>query len=180
MYNEKFLNNLNALNRDDELIKNIASGIGTVLDDLLSDMLQLENNFWFDKMDEEIGIPLMIKLLNLMLRKDLTLDEKRNLIESRWKNTGKISEESLQKIADNWRNGAIDVEFNNKIVINFVGVEGIPSAIDELKEEFNKAKPAFLEMSFTFLFRRHSELHAYTHHQLHAYTHKELKEKEVI
>lgn len=147
-----FLKNLNKLIRSDEFIGDFAKTFDYSINEIKGFLKKIGDNFWFDTMDEDLGLPILSRKLDLLLDSSLSTVAKRKLIEARYKNKGKVNEELLQKICDSWRNGAINVEFNDEILIKFVGVGGIPSDVDNLKKEIEMAKPAYLMVKYAYAF----------------------------
>jgi hypothetical protein len=147
----RLIANLNALMREDSYVLNLCESMGLELDSIEALLEKIYNNFWFDSIDEDLGIPFMSSIMDLSLDSDLTLEEKRSIISAKWKNKGKTTEEFLQMICDSWRNGTTVVNYeDSNLEIKFTGIGGVPSDLDSLKDEINKAKPAYLLVDYVF------------------------------
>ncbi len=101
-----------------------------------------------------------------IMEKDLALDptgsveSRRNKAEAAWKSSGKVDIELLQRIADSWRNGEVEVQFiGGKINVKFVGEFGVPSDLGSLKTAIDIAKPAHLAVIYAFRYLLIEDIH---------------------
>lgn len=169
------IKNLNKFIRNDPYVVDILDSANLELENIKASGLDLRNQFSFSTMTW--GADLLANEMGLKLDPTLTQDVKNSIVAGYWKSDSKCNLELLQTICNSWKNGAIEVTFQNAvIIITFVSLIGIPEDIEALRQQIIKAKPAHLGLEFKFKYRRHEELVPYTHQQLGAYTHNILRE----
>ncbi len=95
----------------------------------------------------------------LGIKTDLSkdLEERRSVIKSKWRGTGKADARLIQLVAEAYSNGQVQVSFDGAIVISFVGTRGVPPNIGDLEAAINEIKPAHLPFSFRFNYLTWSE-----------------------
>ncbi len=146
---ERLINNLHQILRDDPYIMNICKSAGIEIDILETVLQDLYNQFWFDSMTW--GADILAKKMNINFSDTLTQAEKNSLVEARFKNNGKSDIDLLQNIANSWKNGQTSISFiNGKIVVKFIGQYGTPTDIAGLRSEISKAKPCHLDIEYLF------------------------------
>ena len=176
---EEMLRNLHKIFRKDPYITELLKAAGIDLDKISTEADGIKTEMFFDTMTEK-GVLIYQKELDY-IPKSLTLEGKRLEIEARWKATGKCDLKLLQKIADTWRNGEIEVQFKNAVIkIKFISLIGIPDDMEILKFSINEAKPAHLPIEYIILYRTWGMLSDKTWDNLKIYTWEELKIKEGI
>ncbi len=159
---EKLLGNLNIIFREDKYINEMCKSLGLEIDVFIMLLEKIYNNLWFDTMDE-LGSSILANQMNISFDKDLSQIEKNSILEAKWKSKGKSDIDLLQNICDSWENGEIEVDvIPGKIILEFVGRAGIPSALESLKSEINKAKPAYLLVDYLFRFLLVDEVESMT------------------
>lgn len=176
---ENLILNLNKIFRTDEFINAILKPAGIHLDNIQEKLILLEKEFLFSTMSENRILELE-KELNFKTKSN-ELTEKRLEIEARWKTTGKCDLELLQLIANTWRNGEVEVRFEDSTIqIDFVSIIGIPDGVENLKFAINEAKPAHLGINFKYKYRFWSNLPPKTWEYYSQYTWEEIMKKEGI
>ncbi|MFD2088843.1 putative phage tail protein [Brevibacillus brevis] len=104
------------------------------------------------------------------------IDERRSLIKSKMRGTGKVDAALIKLVVDSWTNGQVEVAFaNSTITITFSSIVGIPPNIEDVKVAIEDIKPAHLAVLYVYLFNRYEQLLGYTHNQLATRTHEELR-----
>ncbi len=175
----EMLNSLHKLFRKDPYINSILEAAGVDLDKISTEVDGIKAEMFFDTMTEK-GILIYQKELAYP-PKSTFLEGKRLEIEARWKTTGKCDLKLLQKIADTWRNGEIEVQFKNAVIkIKFISLIGIPDDLEALKHSINEAKPAHLPIEYLILYRTWGMLSNRTWDSLKTNTWIEWKDKEGI
>lgn len=155
---EKLLNNLNKILRKDKYINALLYSSGIEIDTLESVLEDIYNQYWFDTMTW--GVDILARKMDMNFREDQTIEEKRSKIRSKWISKGKIDAEKLQAICDSWKNGEIEVDYNESVIkLKFVGCAGVPTDLKSLKSEINKAKPAYLLVDYLFKYLLIKEIH---------------------
>lgn len=144
---ESLISNLNKLQRNDPYTINILDAISKEIDLINNEIIDFNNENYFDTMTWYVDV--LAKQLAIKLDVNLPIEEKRSIIEGRWKSSGKSDIYLLQSIADSWKNGEIGVDFvAGKIQIKFNSIFGIPANLDNLKIELEKSKPAHLPIIY--------------------------------
>jgi len=158
---DRLINNLHKIFREDPYIIE-QMGANAVEFDAIEALLQrIYNNLSFDTMDG-FGSALVANQLGVKLNPNLTQEEQNSLLEARWKTSGKSDLALLQNICDSWRNGSVDVDFENgTIQITFIGIGGIPTDLVSLQDAIDKAKPAHLLVDYIFTFLTWNMLESY-------------------
>lgn len=150
MNNEnKLLNSIHKIFRNDNYIKSLFKVEGKELDNLIVKADSLKNEFLFSTMSEEM-IKEYEKLLNYKTS-NLNIENKRKEIETRWKTSGKCDLNLLQGIVDAWRPGVIKLEFiNRNIQINYSSNSNIDYDVINIINSINEVKPAHLGINFIY------------------------------
>ena len=127
---DDLINNLHQIYRNDEWIIEIFNSAGLSLDGIISMLLQMYNNYWFDTMDLDT-IAILEKLLDFKTNPNTAIEDRRSQLEARWKSNNKCDLNLLKSIVNSWRNdGYTDVKFKNgRIQIIFTG-NLIPAHLD--------------------------------------------------
>lgn len=75
-----------------------------------------------------------------------SLEERRRVIKSKWRGTGKVDSKLIKIVAETFVNGNIEVIFSNRIILRFTDINGIPSKIEDMKKQLDEIKPAHLNL----------------------------------
>lgn len=79
---------------------------------------------------------------------------------ARYRSSGKVSIETIQAVADAWRNGEVDVDFaGGRIQVTFVGDYGVPEDLQALQEAIGRTIPAHLPIDYFFRYLLIREIH---------------------
>ena len=119
---------------------------------------------------------------DLGIKTDLSkpLSDRRSVIKSKERGTGKVDAEMLETVADSYVNGDANVTFNGSIQLAFTSILGVPPNMDDLERVLDDLKPAHLAIFYHYLYRRHSELTDYTHGELAVFTHNTIREGDLV
>lgn len=144
--------------REDPYVIDMTKATDLSIEDIEKALEDIEKQFWFDTMTW--GADILAKQLDIKIPANTSIEDKRSILEARWKNSGKSDIYLLQAIADSWKNGEIEVGFvNGKIQIKFIGEYGAPSDINSLKREIDLAKPAHLGVFYLFKYLLIRDIH---------------------
>lgn len=144
---ERLLDNLNRIMRNDEYIQAICKATGLEMDEIKAIIQEIYKNLFFDTMTW--GIEFLAKELDITFRKSITREEKISIIKARLRSQGKVDAMLLQSICDSWHRGSVAVSFvDGHIQLEFIDIGGIPTDLPSLKHEIEKAKPAHLAISY--------------------------------
>lgn len=88
------------------------------------------------------------------------LEDRRAAVEAGWKRGGKVGIAEIQAAANSWRNGAVEVDFQDgTIILKFVSEYGIPKDLNGFKNAIDIIKPAHLSIDYIFKFLLIKEIH---------------------
>lgn len=154
----KIIELMHKLVRKDPYVIDLTNSIELSIDEIELALEDIEKQFWFDTMTW--GADILAKQLDIKIPASTSLEDKRSILEARWKNSGKSDIYLLQAIADSWKNREIEVGFvNGRIQIKFIGEYGAPSDVDSLKKEIDLAKPAHLGVIYLFKYLLIKDIH---------------------
>ena len=148
---DELIKNLHKVFRQDPFINELFNSAGLNLNNIESTMNDMGKQYWTDTVTWGLGLwerPLGIKPFF-----DATIDDRRSMVEAKWKSDGKVDIYLLQAIADSWKNGKVKVEFiNGKIKITFNGIYGIPEDLQGLEKALDDVKPSHLAIVYAFAY----------------------------
>jgi len=151
MRKDDLIKNFNKILLKDPYILNLCNMLGIELDSLEELGAKIVRNTFFDSLDEDLGIPIYAKTLDITFREGLTTEEKNSIIQAKWKSKGKCDADLIQSVCNSWKAGEVSVDFVNSLIrIGFKSLAGIPSDVDALKKALDKVKPAYLLVDYIF------------------------------
>lgn len=146
---ERLMASLNKIVGKDPYINEVVKSSGIEIDQVEHVLKDIYKQNWFDTMTW--GADVIAKDMGISFPVGMSIEDKRAIIEGRWKNDGKSDIHLLQLIADSWKNGEADIRFENgNIVVRFINEYGTPVDLDSLKKELDNAKPAHLPILFLY------------------------------
>ena len=86
-------------------------------------------------------------------------DERRSVIKSKMRGTGRIGAALIKLVVDSWTNGEVEVDFNGSIQITFTSVLGSPPNIQDVYDAVEEIKPAHLAVLYAFRYLLINEVH---------------------
>ncbi|SFA70011.1 putative phage tail protein [Clostridium frigidicarnis] len=160
MKKEQLLNNLHKLYRKDPWLNELFKSTGLTLDEAEKEIDRLYKQYWFDTVDEDF-LPLYEKLLGIKSNHKNDIEDRRALVEAKWKSSGgKCDLDLIQAVANSWKNGSVNVEFiEGKINLKFIGEHGVPKDLKSLIEALDDIKPAHLALMYTFAYFLIEDIH---------------------
>lgn len=159
---EKMLRMIHKLYREDAWIQALFNSAGMQMDDIEKTIKELEDQYFFDTVT--YSLPIYEK--ELAIKAASSINERRSNVEAKWKTSGKVDITLLQAVADSWRNGKVEVKFEEgKIKIDFVGEFGIPEGLDGLEKAMDDAKPAHLAIAYAFRYLLIKDIHEVMSHR---------------
>lgn len=176
---EQLLGSLHKIVRHDPYTNELFGSVGLSLDNFdeemksLLDQLNIDTATW--------ALTVYERELGLKTDVSKSPEERRSLIKSKLRGTGKIGAAQIKLVADSYSNGDVEVTLDNGIHIEFTSVYGIPSNMADLKAIIREIAPAHLEIEYVFRFYTYAELKAkgLTYGELKALgiTYKDLKNR---
>ncbi|MFB9327006.1 putative phage tail protein [Paenibacillus aurantiacus] len=112
--------------------------------------------------ETELGIP---------VETSKPASERRSVIKSRMRGTGKVDAALIRLVANSWTNGGAAVSFSDgRITVTFNDVIGVPENIEDVKRAIEEVKPAHLAVEYVFLFNTWKDAATKTWGELNNYT----------
>ncbi|BBI32495.1 putative phage tail protein [Cohnella abietis] len=96
------------------------------------------------------------------------VSERRAVIKSKMRGTGKVDAALIKLVADSYTNGDVKVIFDKEIRITFTSTLGIPPNISDLQVAVDEIRPAHLAVIYYFLYYVYAQLKGYTYGQVRA------------
>lgn len=99
----------------------------------------------------------------LGIKTELTkpLEERRSVIKSKLRGTGKVDAKLIEIVAEAYSNGEVAVSFNGTITVTFIGTRGIPPNIKDLERAIDDIRPAHLPFQFKYTYLAWDEVDNY-------------------
>ncbi|MBM7577660.1 hypothetical protein JOD21_000316 [Jeotgalibacillus terrae] len=108
------------------------------------------------------GLDIFERELQIPTNHQKPYEERRGVIKSKMRGSGKVDAVLLKVVADSYTNGDVVVDFNGTIVITFTSQIGRPPNLDALKEAIENTKPAHLPVTYEFRFLTIGEVSSMT------------------
>lgn len=105
------------------------------------------------------GLDIYEKELGIKTDYSKTYADRRAVIKSKLRGTGKVDKTLLKLVADAYTNGDVAISFNNRIIIKFTSVKGIPPNINDLKGAIEEIKPAHLAVMYEYAYLLIKDIH---------------------
>jgi len=99
------------------------------------------------------------KDLGIVTDHNKSLSDRRSVIKSLERGTGKVDADLIKSVADAYANGDATVAFNGNILITFTSVLGRPPNIADLFKAVEDIKPAHLQALYFYKYLFISEIH---------------------
>ena len=154
--------------RKSKVFKEIFNAEELQLDKFSVDLVDLRKQM--DVSTATWALDIYEKELNIKTDKSKPLEERRSVIKSKERGTGKVDAALIKIVADAFTNGGVDVHFDGKINIKFNSLLGIPSNIQDLENALDDIKPAHLRILYAFAYLFIADVEAMTIAQLEATT----------
>lgn len=121
------------------------------------------------------GLEIYEKELGIRADLNKSLDDRRSVIKSKWRGTGKVDRMLIKIVVDAYTNGSVDVIFDGQIYVIFNDIRGRPSNIEDVYRILEDIIPAHLNIVYEFVYIVWKELAGYTWNNLKNFTWDELK-----
>lgn len=105
------------------------------------------------------GLVFFEKELGITTDLSKPLDERRSVIKSKWRGTGKVDATLIKTVVDAYTNGQVEVGFNGNITVKFTGIYGIPPNLDDAKKAVEDISPAHLRILYEFAYLLIKDIH---------------------
>lgn len=121
--------------------------------------------------ETELGIPIEL---------NKPYSDRRSVIKSKERGTGKVDAALIKLVADSYSNGDVDINFDGRIHIIFTSVVGTPPNMQDLKNAIEEIKPAHLAVVYLLLYNQYKTLTQFTHLYLSDYTNEQLRSSNLV
>lgn len=105
------------------------------------------------------GLGIYEKKLNIATDLSKSYEDRRAIIKSKWRGSGKVDRTLIKSVADAFTNGACDVGFDGGITVKFNSFFGIPSNLDDVKSAIEDIKPAHLVVNYEYSYLLIRDIH---------------------
>lgn len=147
---DMMLKNIHKLYRKDPWIQELYKAAGLPLDDVAEQLASIYDQYFFDT--ATWGLRVYEKEMAIKSRIDADIDDRRAVLEARWKSSGKVDIYLLQAVADSWHNEGVTVDFvDGKITVTFTRDKGFLGDWSTLEAALDNVKPAHLALLFTVI-----------------------------
>lgn len=127
----------------------------------------------FDRLDTDIedlrkqlsidtatwGLVIYEKELGIKTDLSKPLGERRSVVKSKWRGTGKVDRALIKAVVDAYTNGQVEVSFDSSITVTFTGVYGIPPNLGDAKNAVEDISPAHLRVLYAFMYLFIKDIH---------------------
>lgn len=176
--NDKVINFINKIFRNDDISKHIAKISQTELENIEIKITDIKSNIFLDT--STWGMDIFEKELNIEYVEDKTIDERKAIISAKWRGAGKLTLELIQDTVKAYTTNVVSVRFNGTIIIDFSDKIGVPNDVDSLMKSVEDIKPAHLGVDYIFRYRTWGDLGPFTWKAIDKYSWKNVKEKETL
>lgn len=124
------------------------------------------------------GLELWEAALGLTAQEGRTQAQRQAQVVAKLRGVGPVTPELIRSVCRDLVSGEVAVtEFCDeyRVVIDFVGVFGVPPNIADVVRELDELLPAHLAWEYVYHFRPYGDLTGYTHGDLAAYTHEQIR-----
>lgn len=179
MRKEEMLSYLPPHWRCSNVFEGIMKAEGAEFDSILAAVEDVRTQLDIDK--ATWGLAIYEKELGLQTDISKPLTDRRSVVKSKLRGSGKADAALIKVVADAYTNGDVEVTFANGVIkITFTGVYGIPSNIADVEKTVDEIKPAHLSFEFVYKYNTYQVLSAFTNGHLTAYTHASLREGVIV
>ncbi len=123
--NDKVINFINKIFRNDDISKHIAKISQTELENIEIKITDIKSNIFLDT--STWGMDIFEKELNIEYVEDKTIDERKAIISAKWRGSGKLTLELIQDTVKAYTTNVVSVRFNGTIIIDFSDKIGVPN-----------------------------------------------------
>ena len=176
--NDKVINFINKIFRNDDISKHIAKISQAELENVEIKITDIESNIFLDS--ATWGTNIFEKELDIEYVEDKTIDERKSIISAKLRGAGKLTLELIQDTVKAYTTNVVSVRFNGIIIIDFSDKIGVPNDIDSLMKSIEDIKPAHLGVDYIFRYRKWKDLNQFMWKTISKYSWKDAKEKEEI
>ena len=105
------------------------------------------------------GLVIYEKELGLKINLNKPLEERRPVVKSKWRGTGKVDKLLIKAVVDAYTNGGVDIGFDGRIIVTFNDVKGIPPNMEDVYNAVGEISPTHLAIIYKFAYLLIKEIH---------------------
>lgn len=105
------------------------------------------------------GLVIYENELNIPTDLSKSYEDRRAVIKSKWRGSGKVDRTLIKSVADAFTNGACDVGFDGSIVVKFNSFHGVPDNLDDVKNAIEEIKPCHLPVKYEYTYLLIRDIH---------------------
>lgn len=143
--------------RKSQFIKDLLSAQQLEIDRLSNNIADLEKQLNIDTATWALSI--YEKDLGIESNLTKSLEERRSVIKSKWRGTGKVDRTLIKLVVDAFTNGGVDVSFDGRIIVTFNDIKGIPPNLEDAQVAVENICPAHLAVIYQFAYMLIKEIH---------------------
>jgi len=143
--------------RNSKIFQEIMKAEQIEFDRLAIDIEDLEKQLNIDT--ATWGLAIYERELGIKTNLNKPLEERRSVIKSKWRGTGKVDRALIKAVVDAYTNGGVEVGFDGRIIITFNDVKGIPPNLEDAQRAIEDISPAHLAIIYEFAYLLIKEIH---------------------
>lgn len=143
--------------RNSKIFQEIMKAEQIEFDRLAIDIEDLEKQLNIDT--ATWGLAIYERELGIKTNLNKPLEERRSVIKSKWRGTGKVDWALIKAVVDAYTNGGVEVGFDGRIIITFNDVKGIPPNLEDAQRAIEDISPAHLAIIYEFAYLLIKEIH---------------------
>lgn len=152
------VDNLPTLYRKDPWILALAAALGEALEQQSAGIASLGPQMSLDTVSWNLAVE--ERVAGIVPPSGATIDSRREALKAQWRSGGKVDRDQVQRVADAWQNGAVEVTFaQGRIVVQFVGPYGVPEDLSVLQDAVARVIPAHLPVDYRFRYLLIRDIH---------------------
>ena len=152
------VHNLPVLYRTDPWILTLAAAMENVLERQEAEIAELGLQISLDTVSWNLSVE--ERVAGIVPPAGASMASRREALKAQWRSGGKVDRDQVQRVADAWRNGAVEVTFaQGRIVVRFVGPYGAPEDLDVLQNAVARVIPAHLPVDYQFRYLLIRDIH---------------------
>ncbi|WP_404520447.1 MULTISPECIES: YmfQ family protein [unclassified Paenibacillus] len=123
------------------------------LDETLAQFFVRTATWALERWEIELGIPIHL---------DKPLEQRRSVVESKLRGSGKFSGRLIKNVAEAYDGGAVNVTFQHTewgFTVKFIDTIGVPPNLEDLKASIEEIKPTHLSVEYEFRYLLIRDIH---------------------
>lgn len=153
----KLLGYLPPYERESKVFQEIMKAEQIEFDKLGFDIAELEKQLSIDT--ATWGLEIYEKELGIKTNLSKPINERRSVIKSKWRGTGKVDRYLIKTVVDAYTNGEVEVGFDGNIIVKFTSVLGTPPNIEDAENAVKEISPAHLRIIYGYMYLLIRDVH---------------------